>query len=281
MSTLPTTDERKRSAMSQYLLQATNICKTYGGETRKSPAVEVLRDVSLNIQEKEFVLILGVSGCGKSTLLKILAGIESATAGNLAIDGRDQGRRVSREALRNFGYVFQNNNLLQWRTAEGNLRFVLEVMKLKGANWEKRVDEMLQIVGLQDYKNVYPHELSGGMRQRVGIARALVHDPKVLIFDQPLGALDAITRKMLSYELLNIWQKTQKTIVMVSNNVDEALLLANRIIVLSPLPGSIVREFKVDIPYEERTLAIKENSRYQELRGEINELIRSFGGAEK
>lgn len=267
--------------MSQYLLQATNICKTYGGETRKSPAVEVLRDVSLNIQEKEFVLILGVSGCGKSTLLKILAGIESATAGNLAIDGRDQGRRVSREALRNFGYVFQNNNLLQWRTAEGNLRFVLEVMKLKGANWEKRVDEMLQIVGLQDYKNVYPHELSGGMRQRVGIARALVHDPKVLIFDQPLGALDAITRKMLSYELLNIWQKTQKTIVMVSNNVDEALLLANRIIVLSPLPGSIVREFKVDIPYEERTLAIKENSRYQELRGEINELIRSFGGAEK
>ena len=119
------------------------------------------------------------------------------------------------------------------------------------------------------------------MRQRVGIARALVHDPKVLIFDQPLGALDAITRKMLSYELLNIWKKTQKTIVMVSNNVDEALLLANRIIVLSPLPGSIVREFNVDIPYEDRTLAIKEIPRYQELRREINELIRSFGGAQK
>lgn len=267
--------------MSQYLLQAKNICKTFGGENKKEPAVEVLHDISLDIQEKEFVLILGNSGCGKSTLLKILAGIESAASGNIVIDGKDQGKRISREELRNFGYVFQNNNLLQWRTAEGNLRFVLEVMKLKGEMWNNRVDEMLRIVGLQDYKKVYPHELSGGMRQRVGIARALVHDPKVLIFDQPLGALDAITRKMLSYELLNIWKKTQKTIVMVTNNVDEALLLANRIIVLSPIPGSVVREFKVDISYEDRTLAIKENPRYQELRKEIIELIHSFGGAEK
>ena len=267
--------------MSQYLLQAKNICKTYGGENKKNPAVEVLHDVSLDIQEKEFVLVLGSSGCGKSTLLKILAGIEPATSGSIVIDGKDEGKQISRSELRNFGYVFQNNNLLQWRTAEGNLRFVLEVMKLKGEKWEKRVDEMLQIVGLQDYKKVYPHELSGGMRQRVGIARALVHDPKVLIFDQPLGALDAITRKMLSYELLNIWKKTQKTIVMVSNNVDEALLLSSRIIVLSPLPGTIMKEIKVDIPYEERTLAIKENARYQELRKEINELIRSFGGAAK
>ena len=267
--------------MSQYMLQATNICKTFGGENKKEPAVEVLHDISLNIKEKEFVLILGSSGCGKSTLLKILAGIESASSGSIAIDGKEQGSRISREELRNFGYVFQNNNLLQWRTAEGNLKFVLEVMKLKGEKWENRVDEMLRIVGLQDYKKVYPHELSGGMRQRVGIARALVHDPKVLIFDQPLGALDAITRKMLSYELLNIWKKTQKTIVMVTNNVDEALLLANRIIVLSPMPGKIVKEIEVDIPYEDRTLAIKENPRYQELRKEINELIHSLGGAEK
>jgi len=267
--------------MSQYMLQAKNICKTFGGEVKKDSAVKVLDDISLNIKEKEFVLILGSSGCGKSTLLKILAGIESASSGSIVIDGKDQGGRISREELRNFGYVFQNNNLLQWRTAEGNLKFVLEVMKLKGEKWENRVDEMLRIVGLQDYKKVYPHELSGGMRQRVGIARALVHDPKVLIFDQPLGALDAITRKMLSYELLNIWKKTQKTIVMVTNNVDEALLLANRIIVLSPMPGSIVREIEVDIPYEDRTLAIKENPRYQELRKEINELIRSLGGAEK
>ena len=267
--------------MSQYMLQAKNICKTFGGGSKKEPAVEVLNNISLNIEEKEFVLILGSSGCGKSTLLKILAGIESASSGSIVIDGKEQGSRISREELRNFGYVFQNNNLLQWRTAEGNLKCVLEVMKLKGKQWEDRVDEMLRIVGLQDYKKVYPHELSGGMRQRVGIARALVHDPKVLIFDQPLGALDAITRKMLSYELLNIWKKTQKTIVMVSNNVDEALLLANRIIVLSPMPGKIVKEIKVDIPYEDRTLAIKENPRYQELRKEINELIRSLGGAEK
>ena len=267
--------------MPHYLLEAKNICKTYVGDSKNAAAVEVLRNISLAIQEKEFVLLLGSSGCGKSTLLKILAGIESASSGNIVIDGKDQGKCVSRGELRNFGYVFQNNNLLQWRTAEGNLRFVLEVMKLKGEKWDARVDEMLRIVGLQNYKKVYPHELSGGMRQRVGIARALVHDPQILILDQPLGALDAITRKMLSYELLNIWEKTQKTILMVTNNVDEALLLANRIILLSPLPGSIIKEIKVDIPYKDRNINVKENSRYQELRKEINEIIRSFGGLEK
>ena len=150
-------------------------------------------------------------------------------------------------------------------------------MNLKGQKWSRRIDEMLTIVGLQDYKDIYPHELSGGMRQRVGIARALVHDPQILIFDQPLGALDAITRKMLSFEILNIWRKTQKTIIMVSNNVDEALLLANRILILSPLPGSIIKEINVDIPYEERTPNINTNKHFQELRREINALIHSVG----
>jgi len=263
--------------MSQHLLQVKNICKSYGGDGKKSKPIEVLRDISIEVDEREFIVILGISGCGKSTFLKILAGIETASTGEIVIDGRNQGRQVSRAELRNFGYVFQNNNLLQWRSAEGNLRFVLEVMKRRGPEWDKRVDEMLHIVGLQDYSKIYPHELSGGMRQRVGIARAMVHDPQILIFDQPLGALDAITRKMLSYEILNIWKKTQKTIVMVTNNVDEALLLANRVFVFSPLPGTIVREIPVDIPYEERTLTINQNARFQELRKEINALIRSFG----
>lgn len=266
--------------MNEFLLSTRHICKTYPA-TRKTGQAEVLRDISMDVREKEFIVILGNSGCGKSTYLKILAGIEEATSGSIELAGKDHGRKLSRDALRDFGYVFQSNNLLQWRTAAGNLRFNLEVMGLKGEKWDARVEEMLRIVGLQDYMNIYPHELSGGMRQRVGIARAMVHDPKILIFDQPLGALDAITRKMLSYEILNIWEKTQKTIIMVTNNVDEALLLANRIFVFSPLPGRIVREIPVDIPLEERTLSINELPRYQSLRREINALIRSFGGANK
>lgn len=266
--------------MNEFLLSTRHICKTYPA-TRKTGQAEVLRDISMDVREKEFIVILGNSGCGKSTYLKILAGIEEATSGSIELAGKDHGRKLSRDALRDFGYVFQSNNLLQWRTAAGNLRFNLEVMGLKGEKWDARVEEMLRIVGLQDYMNIYPHELSGGMRQRVGIARAMVHDPKILIFDQPLGALDAITRKMLSYEILNIWEKTQKTIIMVTNNVDEALLLANRIFVFSPLPGSVVREIPVDIPLEERTLSINELPRYQSLRREINALIRSFGGANK
>ena len=251
-----------------------NICKSFENE-KDNEITEVVNNISMDIAEKEFVVILGHSGCGKSTFLKILGGIQAATSGKIVFDSVDYGVELHREVLKKFGFVFQNNNLLQWRTAEGNLKFMLETMKLKGENWTKRIDEMLEIVGLLDYKTVYPHELSGGMKQRVGIARALVHDPEILILDQPLGALDAITRKMLSYEILNIWKKTQKTIVMVTNNVDEALLLANRIFIFSPLPATITHEIQIDIPMEERNADISYNSRYKELRAQINDIIRT------
>lgn len=258
----------------EYLFHIQNISKTFGQGTPQE--MEVLKDISLDVQESEFIVFLGNSGCGKTTLLKILAGIEPATSGSLTLAGVDHGNRISRDAVKDFGYVFQSNNLLQWRTAEGNLRFNLEVMGLKGEKWNNRIHEMLELVGLQDYKKVYPHELSGGMRQRVGIARALVHDPKILILDQPLGALDAITRKMLSHEILNIWKKTHKTVIMVTNSVDEALLLANRIFILSsPLPGTIAKEIHVDIPYDQRDLNVNKLPRYRELRAEINDYIRS------
>lgn len=249
-----------------------NINKSFNGKDSKD--LKVLNDISMDIGEKEFVALLGNSGCGKSTFLKILGGIIPATSGNIILDGVDYGRELPSEVVRKFGFVFQNNNLLQWRTAEGNLKFMLETMKLKGDKWTDRVDEMLEIVGLLDYKSVYPHELSGGMRQRVGIARALVHDPEILILDQPLGALDAITRRMLSYEILNIWKKTQKTIIMVTNNIEEAILLANRIFVFSPLPASITHEINVDISEEQRNPDIVFNPRFQELRNTLNEIVR-------
>jgi NitT/TauT family transport system ATP-binding protein len=251
-----------------------NIHKSFS-DGKDTSLLEVVKDISMDIADKEFVAILGNSGCGKSTFLKILGGIVPATSGNIILDGVEYGKELPREAIRKFGFVFQNNNLLQWRTTEGNLKFMLETMRLKGDAWSKRVDEMLEIVGLLDYKSVYPHELSGGMKQRVGIARALVHDPEILILDQPLGALDAITRRMLSYEILNIWKKTQKTIVMVTNNVDEAILLANRIFVFSPLPASIIHEINVDIPVDQRNPEIVFNARFQELRRSINEIVRT------
>lgn len=260
--------------MQNKVFSVKNIAKSFGTE-KDHNYIEVIRDISMDIDEKEFIVILGNSGCGKSTFLKILGGIDSATGGSMELYGKDIGRQIPRDALKRFGFVFQSNNLLPWRTAEGNLRFNLNTMKLKGPEWERRIDEMLDIVGLLDYKKVYPHELSGGMKQRVGIARALVHDPDILILDQPLGALDAITRKMLSYEILNIWKKTQKTIIMVTNNVDEAILLANRIFVFSNKPATITHEIRVDIPIEQRNHEIANNKRFNELREQINEIVRA------
>jgi NitT/TauT family transport system ATP-binding protein len=260
--------------MEREIFRVTHIHKAFGSH-RGGDYTEVIRDISMSIHEKEFIVILGDSGCGKSTFLKILGGIHPATSGNITLDGKDYGSEIPRKEIKKFGFVFQSDNLLQWRTAGGNLRFILEMMNLKGEKWNRRIDEMLELVGLLDYKDVYPHELSGGMRQRVGIARALVCDPEILILDQPLGALDTITRKMLAFEVLNIWKKTQKTVIMVTNNVDEALLLANRVFIFSPIPAGIVQEVVCDIPSEVRTIDINQNSRFNELRGRINILLRS------
>jgi len=240
----------------------------------KKSSLKVIDNINMNIQEKEFVCILGHSGCGKSTFLKVLGGIIPATSGTITLDGEKYERQIPRKVLNKFGFVFQDNNLLPWRTAEKNLSFVLEVLKMKDAASKARIDEMLKIVGLFDYKTVYPHELSGGMKQRVGIARALVHDPEILLMDQPFGALDAITRKMLAYEMLNIWKETKKTIIMVTNNVDEAILLANRVFIFSSLPARITHEINVDIPLEERNPEIANNKTFNELRTTINDIVR-------
>ena len=260
--------------MQDIKLRAQDLCKSFGSEKDKT-LVSVFDHISMDIHHKELVVVLGPSGCGKSTFLKILGGILPASSGRIVLEGKDYGSELPRQVLKKFGFVFQNNNLLQWRTAAGNLAFMLETMKLRGPAWARRVEEMLDIVGLLAYQDIYPHELSGGMRQRVGIARALVHDPEVLIMDQPLGALDAITRRMLTYEILRIWKETQKTILMVTNNVDEALILAHRILVFSPLPARIVHEIPMDIPHEERGPQIFADPRFLKVREQINEIVRS------
>lgn len=237
----------------------------------------VLQPTDLTVNEKEFICVLGPTGCGKSTLLKVMGGIEKPSSGKIQFKEETFLQGIPSSRLRDFGFVFQQDNLLEWRTVEKNLKLPLEVFGVK--NQENRINEMLQIVGLLDYKDTFPHELSGGMRQRVGIARALVHDPQILLLDQPLGALDAITRKMLAYEIYNIWKKTQKTVVMVTNSVDEALLLSQRIIVLSSLPGKIEYDIVNDIPAEARNEEITENERFIELRQKLNIIVRKLSGA--
>jgi len=257
--------------VSKPIISLVNIEKFYD---IKDGEIQILKNISFDVYEKEFICILGPTGCGKSTLLKLMGGIEKQTLGTLSIEGEIFLDGVPAERLSRFGFVFQQDNLLAWRTVEKNLMLPMEVFGMRSKDTKERIDEMLRLVGLLDYKRVYPHELSGGMRQRVALARAMMHDPDILLMDQPLGALDAITRKMLAYELLSISRTTEKVIVMVTNSVNEALLLSNRIFVLSPLPGTIAREIHNDIPPEARTEKLSENHRYNELRMELDSHIR-------
>ena len=240
----------------------------------KSGEILVFKDIDLDIYEREFLCILGPTGSGKSTLLKVIGGIEKQTLGTIILNGESFEEGIPPDKLEKFGFMFQQDNLLAWRTVAKNLELPLEIFRKRTKASGERIDHMLQLVGLLDYKRVYPHELSGGMRQRVSLARAMMHDPEIFLMDQPLGALDAITRKMLAYELLNISRKTQKVMVMVTNNVDEALLLSNRIVIFSSLPGTILRIIDNDIPADARNEQMAEHHRYKALREELEVLIR-------
>lgn len=257
--------------MAETILHLDGISKYF--DVKNGEELLAVKDITLSVRDKEYVCILGPTGSGKSTLLKMMGGIEKPTLGTISLRGERFENGIPSTKLKNFGFVFQQDNLLPWRVVEKNLRLPMEIFHLSGPETRDRILEMLELVGLQDYGNVYPHELSGGMRQRVSLARAMMHDPDILLMDQPLGALDAITRKMLAYELLRISRTTQKVVVMVTNSVDEALLLADRIVVLTSLPGEIAYEIDNDIPAEARGEAIFENERYKTLRSRLDDIV--------
>lgn len=220
-------------------------------ETRELNAVfpdnhgglKALDNISFSIATQQFVCVLGPSGSGKSTLLRILGGLLNPTTGKVLFDGisiRGPSRRV--------GLVFQDANLMPWRTVLENITLPLDITKIPKVEARDKALSMVQLVGLEGFEDWMPRDLSGGMAQRVAIARALIHDPDVLLLDEPFGALDALTREKMAMELQRIWQVNSKTVVMVTHSISEALLLADRIIVLTPRPGKICQDMAVDFP---------------------------------
>lgn len=203
----------------------------------------VLHDLSFQVTEGEFLCLVGPSGCGKTTLLRLVAGLEQPTAGQVRLGGQevDQPRRA-------VGIVFQEPTLMGWRTVEDNVALPLEVDGFRKGEARQQARTLLNLVGLSGFEEAYPAQLSGGMAQRVALARALVHDPRLLLLDEPFGALDALTRERMGQELLRIWQARRKTVVMVTHSVTEAVFLADRVLVLGPRPTSIVAEVGVDLP---------------------------------
>lgn len=212
-------------------------------EKEEGGATVALEDISLEIADKEFVCLIGPSGCGKTTLLRIIAGLETATGGEALLNGEPI---TGPDPVR--GMVFQEYSLFPWRTVTENIAFGLEMSGVPKSRRQEVAARYLDLVNLEQFADAYPHALSGGMRQRVAIARALANDPKVLLMDEPFGALDAQTRNRMQKELLEIWEKTQKTIIFVTHSVDEAVYLADRIVALSPRPGRVNEIVEVGLP---------------------------------
>ena len=215
-------------------------------------AVTALRDVSFGVAESEFICVVGRSGCGKTTLLNILAGFLSPTKGDVLIGGRAvSGRGLDR------GVVFQDfAQLFPWRTAQRNVEFGLEMKGVPREERAKTAQRFLGLVNLESFAGAYPHELSGGMQQRAAIARALAYNPSVLLMDEPFAALDALTRDEMQRLLVDVWRETKKTIVYVTHNVAEAVYLADRIVVLTPHPGTVKAEVKVTLPRPRDPLSV-------------------------
>lgn len=249
--------------MTRFKLEINGLTKTFV-DTKNHKRLVVLKDVSFKIEEGEFVCVVGPSGCGKTTLLRIIAGLEKSDTGEVLIDNK-----ATKEPSPEIGMVFQEFALFPWRNVMKNVVFGLEY---KGIPAEERriiAKKYLKMVDLDGWEDKYPFELSGGMRQRAAIARALVNDPNILLMDEPFGSVDAQSRHLLQDYILRIWEETGKTILFVGHNIDEAVYLANRIIVLTALPAQVKSVHKIDLPRPRNRTAVE----FQGVRAKILEEI--------
>jgi len=244
-------------------IQIRNLRKVYNTPERK---VHALEGINLDIQDGEFLCFVGLSGCGKTTLLNILAGFVEITSGEILLDGKP----ISSEYDK--GVVFQEYALFPWLTAIKNVEYGLKIRKIPEKEREEIARRYLKLVRLEEFADFYPHNLSGGMRQRVAVARAMAYDPNILLMDEPFGALDAQTREDLQELTVDVWQKTKKTILYVTHNLSEAVYMGNRIVVFIPKPGRICEIVQITLPRPRDALSRE----FIEIQRNINQLIRKF-----
>ncbi|AOS63417.1 NitT/TauT family transport system ATP-binding protein [Actinoalloteichus hymeniacidonis] len=241
----------------------------------KKRDVTALQEVSLQVAPEEFVAIVGPSGCGKSTLLKLVSGLLQPSSG----DVRLLGDPVSKPR-RDVGYVFQRAALLEWRSVRRNIALQAEMRKMPTAEAAARVDELIAMTGLRGFEDAYPHELSGGMQQRVSLCRALLHRPPVLLMDEPFGALDALTREQMNVELRRIRQETRTTVLLVTHSIAEAVYLADRVVVMTARPGTVAEIIDVDLPTERDYAETLTHPEFARASGRIRELLGAASAAE-
>jgi NitT/TauT family transport system ATP-binding protein len=233
----------------------------------RSGRLVAVENMSMAAREREFVAILGPSGCGKSTLLKMIAGLLPPSRGQVLVDGR----QVT-EPLDRLGMVFQSPVLLRWRTVVKNVMFPAEAIGKRHAAMHERALALIKLVGLEGFEHKYPHELSGGMAQRVSLARALLLDPGLLLMDEPFGALDALTRDEMGFELLHIWQERPKTVLFVTHSISESVLLADRVLVMTARPGRLALELPIDLP-RPRSARMRTHARFGAIIGRLQEAM--------
>ena len=238
-----------------------NVSKTFKSQDNE---LEVITNINLTVHEGEFLSIVGPSGCGKTTLLRMIAGLDIPSSGEITVDGDSIGGPGPER-----GFVFQQYSLFPWRSVLDNIAFGPEVRGVSEEERYAKARNYIEMVGLSAFEDSYPHELSGGMKQRVAIARALANDPESILMDEPFAALDVQTRHKLQEELVNIWQEENKTIVFVTHNVDEAVFLADRVVVLSKSPGEIIDTFSIEIG----RLRDRTSPKYLQLKQDITDLL--------
>ncbi len=253
--------------MTEPFIRLQNVEKTY---LTKDDYILAVDDVSFDIKEAEFIAIVGPSGCGKTTILKMVAGLVPYTQGEITIGGQ----RVDRPQT-DLGIIFQDSVLLDWRDVLSNVLLQIDIRGLDKATYEARARELLNDVGLDGFENKKPFELSGGMKQRVSICRALVHDPPLLLMDEPFGSLDALTREQISMDIQHLWMEKRKTVLLITHSIPEAVLLADQVVVMTPRPGRIVEIIDIDLPRPRRLDHLPE--KFNEYAGHIRQIFQASG----
>lgn len=250
------------------LIRVSSVSKTFRSGGNRIPAVD---DLSLDVRRGEFVALVGPSGCGKTTLMMIIGGLIDADAGEVEIDGD-----VVHGPFTNLGIVFQYPELLDWRTSLRNILLQIEIRGLSQREYAPVALDLLNRVGLDGFADKYPHELSGGMKQRVALCRALVHDPEILLLDEPFGALDALTRDQMNFDLQRIWLEKRKTALLVTHSIDEAVWLSDRVVVITPRPARIAEDIGIELP-RPRSLELKQSEAFNAYTARIRELFKDLG----